>query len=97
MGYVRERFVVSGIRTGPVKPPHGEVLIGYAVLKRSNPGDFSQGFKRRIFTLQPGDRYFDPEGAFQDAVPPEAVDPAGVQAGRLGERLLREKDKTEPS
>ena len=51
MGYVRERFVVTSIRTGPVMPLEGEVLIGYAVLKRSTPGDFSQGFKRRIFTL----------------------------------------------
>ena len=84
MGYVRERFVVTGIRTGPVMPLEGEVLIGYAVLKRSTPGDFSQGFKRRIFTLQDGDRYFDPEGDFKDTVPAEAVDPCNVRAGKPG-------------
>ena len=66
MGYVRERYVVATIRTGPVMPPEGEVLIGYAVLKRSAPGDLSQGFDRKVFTLQPGDRYFDPEGDFRE-------------------------------
>lgn len=97
MGYVRERFLLAGIRTGPVKPPEGEVLIGYAVLKRSAAGKFTLGFKRRIFTLQPGDRYFDPEGAFQNFVPPEAVDPCSVRVGKSGVRLAGSKEESETS
>ena len=35
MAYVREKVQLCGIRTGPVKAPQGEVLIGYAVLKKT--------------------------------------------------------------
>jgi hypothetical protein len=82
MGYVRERWLLCPIRTGPVKAPPGEMLIGYAVLmKRAVKAD-KEGFCRRIFTLLPEDRYCDPKGIFQDLVPPQAVDPIFVQAGR---------------
>ncbi len=82
MGYVRERCQTSDIRTGPVKAPEGEALIGYSILKKSAVKDPEIGFCRRIFTLQPGDRYFDPEGAFRCSVPAGAVDPLQVQVGK---------------
>jgi hypothetical protein len=91
MGYVRERCQVSDIRTGPVKAPEGEALIGYSVLKKSAVKDPEKGFCRRIFTLQPGDRCYDPKGDFRDSVPPGAVDPLQVQAGRPGRSLSREE------
>jgi hypothetical protein len=91
MGYVRERCQVSDIRTGPVKAPEGEALIGYSVLKKSAVKDPEKGFCRRIFTLQPGDRCYDPKGDFRYSVPPEAVDPLQVQAGRPGRSLSREE------
>jgi len=91
MGYVRERCQESDIRTGPVKAPEGEALIGYSVLKKSAVKDPDKGFCRRIFTLQPGDRYYDPKGAFRDFVPPGAVDPLQVQARKPSRILSREE------
>ena len=75
MGYVRERWRLSSIRTGPVKAPPGEMLIGYAVLKKTAEKSGEKGFFRRIFTLRPEDRFYDPEGIFRDCMPPGAVDP----------------------
>ena len=89
MGYVRERFQIASIRTGPVGPPRGEELIGYAVLKQTAAREHGKGFRRRIFTLQPVDRYYDPKGVFRDCVPPEAIDPLKVQAGKPGESLTK--------
>jgi hypothetical protein len=89
MGYVRERFQIAPIRTGPVRPPKGEELIGYAVLKQTATAEPGKGFKRRIFTLLPVDRYYDPEGIFRECVPPEAIDPMKVQAARPSESLAR--------
>ena len=89
MGYVRERFQIASIRTGPVGPPRGEELIGYAVLKRTLAGEPGKGFRRRIFTLQLVDRYYDPQGIFRDCAPPEAIDPLKVQAGKPGESLTK--------
>jgi len=87
MGYVRERFQIAAIRTGPVGPPRGEELIGYAVLKQTAAGEPGKGLRRRIFTLQPVDRYYDPQGIFRDRVPPEAIDPLKVQAGEPSDSL----------
>jgi len=87
MGYVRERFQIAAIRTGPVGPPRGEELIGYAVLKQTAAGEPGKGLRRRIFTLQPVDRYYDPQGIFRDRVPPEAIDPLKVQAGKPSDSL----------
>ena len=91
MGYVREKIQLCKIRTGPVKPPEGEILIGYAVLKKTTENTDGKGFYRRIFTLQPIDRYYRPDGAFQKSVPPEAVDPLSVQAGKPSLRLQRQE------
>jgi hypothetical protein len=91
MGYVRERFQFDAIRTGPVRPPVGEELIGYAVLKQTAAAEPGKGFKRRIFTLRPVDRYYDPQGIFKDCVPPEAIDPMKVQAARPCESLAQKR------
>ena len=91
MGYVRERIQLCPIRTGPVKPLEGEILIGYAVLKKTTENTDGKGFYRRIFTLQPIDRNYRPDGAFQKSVPPEAVDPLSVQAGKPSRRLQRQE------
>jgi hypothetical protein len=99
MAYVREKVQLCSIRTCPVKAPQGEMLIGYAVLKKTAAKVGSEGFRRRIFTLLPedldADRDFGPERAFQETapvpvpvhVPPEAVDPLSVQAGKPSRRL----------
>jgi hypothetical protein len=91
MGYVRERFQFAAIRTGPIRPPLDEELIGYAVLKQTAAVEPGKGFKRRIFTLQPVDRYYDPQGIFKDSVPIEAIDPMKVQAARPSESLAQDR------
>ena len=68
MGYVRERWLFGPIRTGPVRALPGEMLIGYAVLKKSAAKADEKGFCRRIFTLLPEDRFCDPMGIFQDCL-----------------------------
>ena len=88
MGYVRERSLLCPIRTGPVKAPPGEMLIGYAVLKKTVAKADEKGFCRRIFTLLPEDRFCDSQSAFRDCVPPEAVDPLFVETGKPGRRLF---------
>ena len=80
MGYVRERWMLCSIRTGPVKAPPGELLIGYAVLKKTAEKSGEKGFCRRIFTLRPEDRFYDPTGIFRDCMPPDAVDPLKAEA-----------------
>jgi len=94
MDYVRERWLLCHIRTGPVRAPLGEVLIGYAVLKKTATKAGQEGFFRRIFTLRPEDRFFDLNGVFKNSVPPEAVDPLSVKAGKPSRRLKR-ADKNE--
>jgi hypothetical protein len=93
MNYVREKVQLCSIRTGPVKAPQGEVLIGYAVLKKTAAKEVDPlGFRRRIFTLLPEDRDSEPDrGAFQESVlvPPEAVDPLSVQAGKPSRKLWK--------
>ncbi len=104
MAYVREKIQLCGIRTCPVKAPQGEMLIGYAVLKKTAAKADDEGFRRRIFTLLPEDldpdRDFRPkdiEGTIQETVPlpvpvpvpPEAVDPLSVQAGKPSRRLRK--------
>ena len=88
MGYVREMCLLCSIRTGPVRALPGEIIIGYAVLKKSAAKADEKGFCRRIFTLLPEDRFCDPMGIFQDSVPPEAVDPLSVQAGKPSRRII---------
>jgi hypothetical protein len=88
MGYVRERWLLCPIRTGPVKVPPGEMLIGYAVLKKTVVKDNEKGFFRRIFTLLPEDRFCDPDGIFQDYAPLDAVDSLLVEAGKPSRRLM---------
>ena len=90
MAYVREKIQLCSIRTCPVKAPQGEMLIGYAVLKKTVAKVGGEGFRRRIFTLLPEDRDFGPESTFQETgtvhVPLEAVDPLSVQAGKPSQR-----------
>jgi len=88
MDYVRERWLLCPIRTGPVKAPQGEMLIGYAVLKKTAAKGDEKGFCRRIFTLRPEDRFCDPNGAFRDSAPPEAVDPLFVEAGKPSRGMI---------
>jgi hypothetical protein len=92
MHYVREKVHLCSIRTGPVKAVQGEALIGYAVLKKTAAKADPLGFRRRIFTLHPDDRDFASDrGALQEPVPvpPEAVDPLSVQAGKPSRKLLK--------
>jgi hypothetical protein len=91
MGYVREKIQLCKIRTGPVKPSEDEILIGYAVLKKTTENTDGKGFYRRIFTLQPIDRYYRPDGDFQKSVPPEAVDPMSVRAGKPSQKMQRQE------
>ncbi len=98
MAFVREKIQLCSIRTCPVKAPQGEMLIGYAVLKKTAAKVGDEGFRRRIFTLLPEDLDQDRDsmlaGASQETapvpvpVPPEAVDPLSVQAGKPGRRLM---------
>jgi glyoxylase-like metal-dependent hydrolase (beta-lactamase superfamily II) len=87
MDYVRERWLLCPLRTGPVKAAPGEVLIGYAVLKKTAAKADEKSFCRRIFTLRPEDRFCDPKGDFRDSMPPEAVDPLLVEAGKPSRRI----------
>jgi hypothetical protein len=97
LAYVREKVQLCSIRTCPVKAPQGEMLIGYAVLKKTVAKVGSEGFQRRIFTLLPedldADRDLGPESASREAapwpvpLPSEAVDPLSVQAGKPSRRL----------
>jgi hydroxyacylglutathione hydrolase len=89
MGYVREMCLLCPIRTGPIRAPQGEMLIGYAVLKKSAAKADEKGFCRRIFILRPEDGFCDSHGAFRDSVPQEAVDPLFVEAGKPSRRIER--------
>lgn len=89
MKFVRQRFLFCGIRTGPMKPPEGEMLIGYATLKKSVPGIDERGFCRRIFTLKPDDWCDSSGSAAKQPLPEEAVDPLSVQAGKPGQMIWR--------
>ena len=87
MGYVRERLLLCPIRTGPVRALPGEMLIGYAVLKKTVAKSDERGYCRRIFTLLPMDRFCDPEGIFRNCAPPKAVDPLLVEVGKPSRRI----------
>lgn len=98
MAFVREKIQLCSIRTCPVKAPQGEMLIGYAVLKKTAAKVGDEGFWRRIFTLLPEDLELDrdfrqkgTEGTITETaptpVPPEAVDPLSIQAGKPSRRL----------
>ena len=88
MDYVRERWLLCPLRTGPVKAAPGEMLIGYAVLKKTAIRTEDAGFYRRIFTLRPEDRFCDPKGVLRDGLPPDAVDPLLVKAGKPSRRII---------
>ncbi len=88
MNYVREKWLLCPLRTGPVKAVPGEMLIGYAVLKKTAAKTDEKGFCRRIFTQLPEDRFCNPKGAFQGSTPPDAVDPLLVEAGKPSRRLI---------
>jgi len=86
MKFVRQKFLFCSIRTGPLRPPAGEMLIGYATLKKSVPGVDEKGFCRRIFTLRPDDLCDSLGDAAKLPLPEEAVDPQSVQAGKPGKK-----------
>jgi len=88
MNYVREKWMLCPLRTGPVKAAPGEMLIGYAVLKKTAAKADEKGFCRRIFTMRPEDRFYDPKGDFQDSTPPEAIDPLLAEAGKPSRRVI---------
>ena len=93
MAYVREKVQICSIRTCPVRAPQGEMLIGYAVLKRTAAKTEPGGFRRRIFTIHPEDCHCEaePSGTIREQeplpIPSEAVDPLSVQAGKPSRRL----------
>ena len=94
MNYVREKVQLCSIRTCPVKAPLGEILIGYAVLKKTAAKVDPSGFRRRIFTLLPEEfnrDFAQDRGLIQEPVPlpPEAIDPLSVQAGKPSRKLLK--------
>lgn len=90
LGLVREKVLLCSIRTGPVRAPPGEALIGYAVLKKSAAKEPGGGFLRRIFTLERLELY----GRSEDLIgslPSEAIDPLSVRPGNPGRRLSKEE------
>ena len=88
--YVREELLLCSIRTGPVRAPPGEVLIGYAVLKKSVEKNSEGGFCRRIFTLHRSELDERAEN-LNKSIPLEAVDPLSVRPGKPGRRLSKEE------
>jgi hypothetical protein len=84
---VSERLVISKIRTGPVKPPAGEELVGYAILKKAAKAEPCGGFVRRIFTLKKPGEFRDPHVSRECPAPEDAVDPMYVRAGAPGRRV----------
>jgi hypothetical protein len=86
MDFVREGWLICPIRTGPVRAPSGETLIGYAVLKRTAVKTDEMGFCRRIFTLRPEDQFCDSGRGLQNEPPTDAVDPLLAEAGKPGLR-----------
>jgi len=84
LGPVQEIVQQFSIRTGPVRPPRGEQLIGYAVLKKEAIRE-EAGFCRRIFT-RPATEESWARGAGLLGLP-DAVDPLSVRAGRPSKRL----------
>jgi hypothetical protein len=88
MRYVREKSLLCKIRTGPIRPPEGEILIGYAVLKKTAAKADEKGFCRRIFTLRPEEMGCDSKNLIVFHAPEEAVDPLSVQAGKPSKKAL---------
>lgn len=88
--YVREELLLCSIRTGPVRAPPGEVLIGYAVLKKIAAKNSEGGFCRRIFTLHWSELDGRSE-SLNESIPSDAVDPLTVRPGKPGRRLSKEE------
>lgn len=97
MGWANENIVVCSIRTGPIRPPKGEILVGYAVLKRNATKDSSEGFRRRIFTRPNEDNALCSQllGRCRknsliscDFFPEKAVDLLSVQPGKPSRNLF---------
>lgn len=87
------------LRTGPVRACAGEVLIGYAVLKKSVARSKDGVFWRRVFTRSlkevpqgetPDDILDEIQDEIPDEVPEGAVDPMTVFPGVAG-RSIRPK------
>lgn len=97
MGWANENIVVCAIRTGPIRPPKGEILVGYAVLKKDATKDSSEGFLRRIFTRPNEDNEFCSELPDRCrnisliscvCFPEKAVDLLSVQPGKSSRNLF---------
>ncbi len=90
LGFVREKVLLCSIRTGPVRSPPGEVLIGYAVLKKSAMKNSAGGFCRRIFTLHQSE-LVERSDNFNESIPLDAIDPLSIRSGKPGRRLSKEE------
>lgn len=89
LAYVRETIARAGTRQRPVPWDGAGRRVGYAILAPDAPnGGYSGVFPRRVFFLKSGDRYFDPDGAYEVGFPTEAVDPETIEAGKRGELPL---------
>ena len=100
MGWANENIVVCSIRTGPIRPPDGETLVGYAVLKKDATKDGGEGFRRRTFTRPNEDgaacsELFDRQGGNAlkncDSVPEKAVDLLSVRTGKPSRNLFNRR------
>ncbi|MEP0874111.1 DUF6009 family protein, partial [Trichocoleus desertorum AS-A10] len=81
--YVREETWSTAEPYCPPPKTYGQTVVGYSVLK---PGIKTERgvYTRRLFTLRPHDRFYDPRGIYQKSFPMEAVDPKTVQPGIRG-------------
>ncbi|MEP0872090.1 DUF6009 family protein [Trichocoleus desertorum AS-A10] len=81
--YVREETWFTAEPYCPPPKIYGQTVVGYSVLK---PGIKPERgpYTRRLFTLRPHDRFYDPRGIYQKSFPVEAVDPKTVQPGIRG-------------
>jgi len=91
MGWANEKIIVCSIRTGPVRSPKGEILVGYSVLRKDTAKDDCGGFRRRIFTRpiennalcsELSDRLGDNALRTCNIIPERAVDLLSVQPAK---------------
>ncbi|MBD2303800.1 DUF6009 family protein [Nostoc sp. FACHB-190] len=96
--YVREHFDTSCTRRkGKLKYQSYEI-VGYAELEDKAPNTGRRGcFARRVFWLAKHDRYYEPEGVYQQGCPLEAIDPLTVFPKVLGQITSRAWNGTLPS
>lgn len=95
--YVREHFDTScPRRKGKLKYQSYEI-IGYAELEDNAPNSGRRGcFARRVFWLAKHDRYYEPDGVYQQGCPIEAIDPLTVFPKVLGQITIRAWNGTLP-